>query len=132
MSAAEERAAVWQAIEANGAMLGALEERVETIPGQLDAIRADLDAGRERFEGIEKALAENTALTKTVADQLAQHSELLADIARAQVFARTVGRVVAWVGRSTKRVVVTLGALAGAAWALWTAFYALTHGGKGP
>lgn len=134
MSVDAERAAVWKAIKTTADRLTALQAKIEsdTVPAQLDAIREDLEQGRARFERIEGALQANTKLTQSVADVMTQHSELLADIARAQVFARATARAFGWVVRNLRRVVVWLGGLAGAAYAIYHALYALTHGGKGP
>lgn len=125
MSADTERAAVWQAIHRQDDRVTEVEGKLgeDSVPGQLDAIRsefrAELGKVLKRVEKMEGGLSENTKLTKSIVESQAAHSELLADIARAQVFARAVSRAVVWVGGSAKRVVVTLGAIAAAALAMW-------------
>lgn len=42
----------------------------ETIPGQLDEIRAELRVGARRMDNIERRLEENTAITTQVKDLL--------------------------------------------------------------
>lgn len=72
----------------------------DSLPGKLDALTA-------RVEHIEKAVAENTELTRDIRD--------------AVVAGRIATKVIKW-----------LGAVAAACSALWVAFYQATHSGKAP
>jgi hypothetical protein len=80
---------------------------VDTVPGQLDAIRRRLDNGDARMTKIEAALAENTEITRDIRDAV------------------TAGKVVT-------KVIKWVGALAVAASAIYAGFYQLTHGGRLP
>jgi hypothetical protein len=125
----------------------------DSMPAQLDAIRARLDEDRdltaERFRNgalrmgsieasvraIEKAVAENTVITRRSAQTTQANADVLADIRQAQVIGRTVGKVVMWFARllvKLARPVLWLGMLAGAGTAIYAAWYQATHGGKLP
>lgn len=79
----------------------------DTVPAQLDAIRGRLDSGDKRFESIERALAENTEITKDIRDAI--------------VAGRVATKAVKW-----------LGALAIAGSAIYAAAYQILHNGKLP
>lgn len=72
----------------------------DSIPGKLDALTL-------RVEKIERAVEENTELTRDIRD--------------AVVAGRIATKVIKW-----------LGAVAAAGSALWVAFWQLTHHGKTP
>ena len=72
----------------------------DSIPGKLDALTL-------RVEKIERAVEENTELTRDIRD--------------AVVAGRIATKVIKW-----------LGAVAAAGSALWVAFWQLTHQGKAP
>ncbi len=73
-----------------------------------------MDAGAKRMAAIEKALAENTEITEQIRDFLAAF--------------RGGFRVLGWLGSGAKWV----GGLAGAAVAIYSAVYAITHNGNLP
>lgn len=78
-----------------------------TVPGQLEAIRRRLDAGDHRMTAIERALAENTDITRDIRDAV------------------TAGRVFT-------KVIKWVGVLAVAGSAIYAAVYQLTHSGRLP
>ena len=84
---------------------------IDTTPGQLDEIRAELRAGRHRMDGIEAKLAENTAITMQVKDLLEMQNTARVGFKAA----RGAGKFIAWAGGAA-------GGLVG----LWAFF----HGGK--
>jgi hypothetical protein len=118
----------------------------DSIPTQLDAIRARLDEDRDiirdRFtkgdlrmstiEGglrsVERAVAENTVISRESADTSRANADVLADIRDAQVVGRSIIKVARWLTRP----VLWLGTLAGAGTAIYAAWYAFTHSGKMP
>lgn len=79
----------------------------ETIPGQLDAIRERLDKGDRRMGELERAMKDNTDITREIRDAV------------------TAGRV-------ATRVIKWLGALALALSGIYALYYQATHGGRLP
>jgi hypothetical protein len=79
----------------------------DTVPGQLDAIRRRLDDGERRFDAIERAVSENTEITRDIRDAV------------------TAGRVFA-------KVIKWVGAIAVACSAIYAGLYQLTHSGRLP
>lgn len=77
-----------------------MSEFADTVPGTLDDIK-------NRVARLERAVAENTDITRDVRDML------------------TAGRVMV-------KAAKVLGAVAAAGSAMWIAFYQLTHGGHPP
>lgn len=76
-----------------------------TIPGELSAINDRLDKGEERFEKLERAVAENTRITT-------ESAEITRDIRDALIFARVGTKIIKWLG--------VLGGAAVAVLTLWT------------
>jgi len=89
----------------------------DSIPGQLDAIRARLDHGEQWMRQIEGAVAENTVLTRGALERLDAAATVLGDIKDAQTF-----------GRVGKKIVVGLGAVAGAGAAIAAAWHTFLGG----
>lgn len=96
-----------------------------TIPGQLDAIERRIaasdqrtsvrfDAGNKRFASIEKTLGEMLV-------ELKKNTEITTEIRDFKTTSRVVTRFAKWVG-----------ILAAAGVAIWSAVYAITHGGATP
>jgi len=79
----------------------------ETIPGELHAIHERLDKGEARFNRLERAVEENTRITK-------ESSEVINDVRDLLVFARVGTRLVKWLS--------ALGALAVTALTFWSAW----------
>lgn len=79
----------------------------DTVPGQLDGIRKRLDRGDLRFEKLERAVRENTEITKDIRD--------------AVVAGRVATKFIKW-----------LGAVALACSALWALFHQVSDGGHPP
>jgi len=77
----------------------------ETIPDELHAIHERLDNGEARFNRLERAVEENTRITK-------ESSEVINDVRDLLVFARVGTKLIRWLG--------ALGALAVAALTVWT------------
>jgi len=89
-----------------------IEVAEDSIPGQLDSIRARLDHGDIRMRQIEGAVAENTLLTRGAIEKLDAAATVLGDIKDAQ----TAGRIL-------KKFVVGTGAVAGAGAAIAAAWH---------
>lgn len=93
----------------------------ETIPGELTAIHARLNAGEVRMRRIEEQVEENTTLTR-------ENTELTKDIKELLYAARLGFKVIGGLGALAK----WLGMVAAAGVAMWSAWYAITHGGVPP
>lgn len=89
----------------------------DSVPGQLDAIRVRLDNGDEWMRQIEVAVAENTLLTRGAIERLDAAAGVLSDIKDAQTF-----------GRVGKKIVVGIGAIAGAGAAIAAAWHTFMGG----
>jgi hypothetical protein len=125
----------------------------DSVPMQLQAIRERLDEDRDIIAGrfrendarivevevgvrsIERAVAENTAISRQSAqtalansDALASYADVLADIRSGQVVGRALVKVVTWLTRP----VLWFGTLAGAATAIYAAWTVFRSGGKLP
>lgn len=85
-----------------------------TTPGELSAIHDRLNAGERRMKGIEEQIEENTSLTRDIRDLLSA--------------ARLGFKVLGGIGIAVKWI----GVIAAAGVAIWSAFYAITHGGATP
>lgn len=85
------------------------------------AVNERLDRGDRRFDQLDAEIAENTRLTRESAADLAAIRDVLTAV-------RGGLRVLGWVGAGMK----WLGVIATAGVAIYTAVYALTHGGNLP
>jgi hypothetical protein len=118
----------------------------DSVPMQLQAIRERLDEDRdiiaERFRkndvrtgevevsvrAVERAVAENTAISRQGAETSLANADVLADIRSAQVVGRTLVKVITWLTKP----VLWFGTLAGAATAIYAAWTVFRAGGKLP
>jgi hypothetical protein len=114
------------------------QEFKETSPGDIDtdfdtlndqsrfdSIEKRLALGARRMDRIEGEVKENTDMTRDV------HEMLLAWRAGMSAIAK-FGRGLAMVGRGIMKLVRWAGIVAGAGVAIWSAIYAITHGGRTP
>ena len=92
-----------------------------TTPGELSAIHDRLNAGELRMKRIEEQVFENTELTR-------ENTALTQDIKDLLDAARMGFKVLGGVGVAVKWI----GMIAAAGVAIWSAFYAITHGGATP
>ena len=92
-----------------------------SMPATLIEISGRLDAGDARMGRIE-------ADQKFMRAELVANSEMTSDIHTAIAAARTGFKVIGWLGACAKWI----GVLAAAAVAIYTAFYAMLHGGATP
>ncbi len=91
-----------------------MSQENDTIPGQLDEIRAELRAGDMRMGNLERQVAENTALTRENTRVTVESAEVVKDIRDGLVFARVSTKIIKWLG-GLGAVVVTGVTL----WAQW-------------
>lgn len=96
-------------------------EEAAAVKARLDAIEDELRQGRERMGRIEASVAENTALTRE-GTAVTQEVRELMELGKAGF------KVLGWLGAGAK----WLGVIATAGVALYSAFYAATHGGRLP
>lgn len=87
-----------------------MNDPIETIPGELNEIHLRLNAGEKRMQNIERALEDNTAITRDIKDIL--------DAARVGFkVLGGLGAVFKWAG-----------IVAGALVAIWSFILAVSHG----
>lgn len=97
------------------------EDFRRSVNERLGAVNERLDRGDRRFDQLDAEVAENTRLTRASAEDLAAIRDVLTAV-------RGGLRVLGWLGLAVK----WLGGLATAGVAIYTAWYALTHGGDLP
>lgn len=96
-----------------------------TIEDRLAEMEARLERGSVRMGLIELAVEENTRITEAGNAVGAEVRDMLAT-------GKTVVKVFNWIGRTSMKLLVWAGKVAGAALALYGAFYAATHSGGLP
>lgn len=70
---------------------------LESIPGELDAIKKRMDKGDERMTRIEASIAENTEVTKEVRDLMIAGRFLRRVLVFWAPFAAAITALVAWI-----------------------------------
>lgn len=96
-----------------------------TTEDRLAEIELRLDKGAARMQQLDDAVEENTRIT-------AEGNAVTLEVRDMLATGKTVVKVLNWIGRFSMKLLVWSGKVAGAALALYAAFYAITHGGNPP
>lgn len=98
--------------------LGVDDKALDYLALCIDRIDERLDKGSERMDEMQRELKENTTVTKEVKELLEM--------------GRTGFKVLGWLGKAFVWTARALTVIAGAALAIYSAWYAITHGGQLP
>ena len=101
------------------------DDTTPSTDARLSEIEGRLDRGSPRMDELSDAISENTRITEEGNHVIAEVREMLAA-------GKTVVKVLNWIGRAALKTLVWAGKIAGAAVAIYAAFYAITHGGQPP